>query len=1133
MVSRVVLRRSYAQLEEQDTKRNLDRAVSALNDDLSTLDQAGSDYSAWDQTYSFMHGGSPNYPNSEFSAATFLRLRLTGMILFDPEGRQVFGGAVDLRRGVEIPIPTGLSPHLAPGSLLTRLKDPQTKIQGILLLPEGPQLVIAQPIVKTNGEGPVAGVLLMTRALDAAEIAHLAQITHLPLAFRRYDDPAMSEDFLRARTAAEQGEPAWIVPLSGDVIGGFQRLNDVYGKPALLLRMELPRAIYKQGQASLLHFMILLMAAGLVFAAVTMLVLEKTILSRISGLAEGVTEIGASGDLARRVALAGQDELSSLAETINRMLGALETAQKERGERDARLQLMIDQMPAILWTVDTSLCFTSSVGRGLAGLGLRPNQVVGMHIHEYFGTKDPAFEANAAHLRALKGEPSTVEIQWQNRVFDVHVEPLRGADGAITGAIGIALDITGPKQAETERQATFEIIQSVNVTANLDDLFPKIHNSLKKVIRAENCFVALHDRATGLFHFPFFVDQFDTAPAPLDVGRSCTAYVFRTGRPMLIPQKEFDRLVAEGEVELVGEPSPTWLGVPLHTPTETIGVLVVQDYQDEHAYTQRDLEFLSSVGSQIAVAIERKLAERSLERLRRHNELILNSAGDGLYGVDLEGRAIFVNPAAAAMLGWKVEEMVGQFTHAMIHHTKADATPYPMEECPIHSSLLEGTGRHMDTEVFWRKDGSGFPVEYTATPIRDEKGELMGAVVVFKNITERIQLDEQMRRAQKMEAVGRLAGGVSHDFNNLLMVIKGHSDNLLDQIHQGDPLRRSVEQIRKAGDRAAALTKQLLAFSRMQVMEAKVLDLNAVVMELSKMLPRMLGEGIEFAFLAEPKLGRVKADAGQIEQVIINLAVNARDAMPRGGRLTIETSNVDVTTEYARLHSSARPGRYVLLAVSDTGEGMDAETQTHIFEPFFTTKERGKGTGLGLATVYGVVKQSDGFVWVYSEPGKGATFKVYLPLVDEPLERGQSEYGTRRALRGSETILLAEDEEDVRDLAREFLTRSGYMVLEAKNGAEALAMATDHNGPIHLLVTDVVMPKMGGPELADRLAPLRPRMKVLFMSGYAENAAVEHDILDRGSAALQKPFALEVLGRKVREVLENAAAETVPRERMV
>jgi two-component system cell cycle sensor histidine kinase/response regulator CckA len=301
---------------------------------------------------------------------------------------------------------------------------------------------------------------------------------------------------------------------------------------------------------------------------------------------------------------------------------------------------------------------------------------------------------------------------------------------------------------------------------------------------------------------------------------------------------------------------------------------------------------------------------------------------------------------------------------------------------------------------------------------------------------------------------------------------------------------------------------------------------------MSKMLPRILGEGIEFASVAEPKLGRVKADPGQIEQVIVNLAVNARDAMPRGGKLTIETSNVELTTEYARLHASARPGRYVMLAVSDTGHGMDAETQARIFEPFFTTKERGKGTGLGLATVYGVVKQSDGFLWVYSEPGKGATFKVYLPLVDEPLDRGQSEFGTRPALRGSETILLAEDEEGVRELAREFLTKSGYSVLEAKNGAEALALAAEHQGTIHLLVTDVVMPKMGGPELADRLAPVRPRMKVLFMSGYAEYAAVEHDILDRGSAALQKPFALEVLGRKVREVLEDAAAESSPRERI-
>ena len=1132
-VSRLVLLRSYAALEEQDTRQNLDRAVSALNDDLLSLDRTASDYSAWDQTYAFIHGANPNFIKTEFPLEALLRLQVSCAVILDNSGRIVFSEAADLRHGVIAPLPAGLEQQISQGPALAHHENPSSRKAGILLLPGGALLMVSQPIVTSEAKGPVVGTVLMARLLDATEVSRLAQVTRLSLSVRRFDDPAMPDDFLRARSATGQSAPSFIRPLDEDTIAGYQLLHDVYGNPALLLRMELPRGIYQQGQASLLHFMILLLAAGLVFAAVALLVLEKTVLSRVSGLTEGVAEIGARGELSRRVALAGRDELSGLADTINRMLGGLEAAQHEREAGDARLRLLIEQMPAVLWTTDAELRFTSSVGRGLSHLGLRPNQVVGMKVTEYLKTGNPEFMGNAAHLRALRGEPVTMEFQWQDRVFDMHVEALRGADGAITGTIGVALDITERTRAEAERQVMFEIIESVNLTANLDELFQRIHSALKKVVRAENCFVALHDRATGLFQFPFFVDQFDTAPAPQKVGRSCTAYVFRTGSPMLIPQKVFDEMVAAGEVELVGEPSPSWLGVPLKTPRETIGVLVVQDYKDANAYMPRHLEFLASVGNQIAVAIERKLAEGTLEHLRRQNEMILNSAGEGLFGIDLEGRATFVNPAAASMLGWKIEEIAGQSMHTLSHHSKPDWSPYPEEECPIGAALKDGITHHVDHEVFWKKDGTNFPVEYTSTPIRDEHGKQVGAVVVFKNITERIQLDEQLRRGQKMEAVGRLAGGVAHDFNNLLMVIKGHSDNLLDQIPESAPFRRSVEQIRKAGDRAAALTRQLLAFSRMQVMQARVLDLNTVVSDLSKMLPRILGEGVEFVFKADPALGHVKADPGQLEQVILNLAVNARDAMPRGGKLTVETSNVELTTEYVRLHPSAHAGRYVLLAVSDTGHGMDAETQARIFEPFFTTKERGKGTGLGLATVYGVVKQSDGFIWVYSEPGMGATFKVYLPIVDEPLDAPHSEWGASPAVfrRGSETILLAEDEEDVRELAREFLTKSGYVVLEARNGAEALKVASEHSGPIHLLVSDVVMPKMGGPELADRLAPTRPGIKVLFMSGYAEYAAVEHEIIDKGSAALQKPFALEALGRKVREVLEGAAVEASPREK--
>jgi CheY-like chemotaxis protein len=372
-----------------------------------------------------------------------------------------------------------------------------------------------------------------------------------------------------------------------------------------------------------------------------------------------------------------------------------------------------------------------------------------------------------------------------------------------------------------------------------------------------------------------------------------------------------------------------------------------------------------------------------------------------------------------------------------------------------------------------------------------------------------------------MEAVGRLAGGVAHDFNNLLMVISGYTYVLLNQLGMADPRRQKAEAIQEATQRAATLTRQLLAFGRKQVLELKVIDLNAVVADISKLLRPLIGEDIEVVVTRDPQLGHTEADPGQVEQVVMNLAVNARDAMPSGGKLIIETRNADLDDNYQRAHANVKPGRYVMLAVSDTGCGMDAETQLRIFEPFFTTKEKGKGTGLGLSTVYGIVKQSGGYVFAYSELGRGTSFKIYLPRVDEAAADSVPERQARIGLRGSESILLVEDEESVRELIAEALKAQGYNVLVAGNGQEALALAAPANCHIDLLISDVVMPGMSGRELAKRMAGSRPGMRVLYLSGYTEDAIVHHGVLDPGTAFLQKPFSLDALACKVREVLDS------------
>jgi len=685
---------------------------------------------------------------------------------------------------------------------------------------------------------------------------------------------------------------------------------------------------------------------------------------------------------------------------------------------------------------------------------------------------------------------------------------------AIEGIILSCQDVTDLQRMEAERQVISEVVHALNETANLDELLEGIHKALKKVLPAENCFVALHNPETDTFSFPFFADQVDVVPPPQKVGRSCTAFVFRTGSAMLIPQSEFDRLAAQGKVELVGSPSPAWLGVPLKTPKATIGVLVVQHYENEHAYDTRDLEFLSSVGGHIALAIERRRAEDALRKNEEMFRLLFSNNPLPTWVLDRETlRFLEVNDAAVQQYGYSRDEF-RNMTLLDVDHAEEKETRIE------HFRQWSGDGRYHGNWKHRKRDGKILEVESVSHELN--YGGRRVWLVVAQDVGARHLLEQQFRQAQKMEAVGRLAGGVAHDFNNLLMVIKGHTELLRDAISPTDQLSKKIEQIERAADRATSLTRQLLAFSRMQVLQPRVMNLNEVVEDMGRLLPRLIGEDIDLEIRAAKNLGAIKADASQMEQVIMNLVVNARDAMPDGGRLLIETSNEDLDGAYNAVHPVVRQGSYTLLAVSDNGTGMDAETQAHIFEPFFTTKPQGKGTGLGLATVYGVVKQSGGFVWVYSELGKGTSFKIYLPRVDQPVVKGGPTQFGLEAPRGTETILLAEDEQDVREVAKEFLESGGYTVIEARDGAEALKLEEMHEGAIGLLITDMVMPGMNGQELAGLLQLKRAGLQTLYMSGYSERAAAESAQGDSSIRLLTKPFSRSALLRTVHEILKPA-----------
>lgn len=521
---------------------------------------------------------------------------------------------------------------------------------------------------------------------------------------------------------------------------------------------------------------------------------------------------------------------------------------------------------------------------------------------------------------------------------------------------------------------------------------------------------------------------------------------------------------------------------------------------------------------------ERKQAEEALRTEKERFQTLLENAPFGVIMIDKQGIFRYVNSKFIELFGYDLNDI----PNGKEWFRKAYADPdyrHQVIETWINDSNTSRPGEKVP-RIFTVhcKDETKKIIRFITVQLGTGEYLLSCEDITLVQLAEeeKAALAEQLRQSQKMEAIGRLAGGIAHDFNNLLTVIRGYSQLSLLELKAEDKLRENIEEVQRATQRATDLTRQLLAFGRRQIMEMKVLDLNALLKDLDKMLHRVIGEDIKLTYLLSDEIGKIRVDPGQMEQVILNLAVNARDAMPSGGKLTIETSNAELDEAYAHTHIGSKPGRYVMLSVSDTGVGMTPEIRERAFDPFFTTKEKGKGTGLGLSTCYGIVKQSGGNIWAYSEPGRGTTFKIYFPQADESLKEAKEEDKTVEILKGTETILAVEDEIEVRKLVAEILKGQGYRVIEASDGEEAIKVAQKNSGnKIHLLLTDVVMPGMSGRELAEMLAPQHPGLRILYMSGYTDNAIVNHGVLDEGVNYIQKPFTLDALARKVREVLDR------------
>lgn len=1001
------------------------------------------------------------------------------------------------------------------------------------------------------GLGESWETLLVKKTPDNT-VAFISPLRHAPEAGLNKTIPMGSIEALPAQAAAR-----------GESGSGFS--GDYRGKDVLAAWQPIPSmgwgliAKIDQEEAdapieALWKLLIIIILATLFLAILAAYAMARSIADPILRLKKGVELVG-SGNLDYKVATVAKDEVGALSRAFDAMTDYLkktttsiyllneENTARKKAEKKVQ-DLFENSRDALMTLEPPSWRFTSGNPATIRMFGVQDEaDFISHRPWELSPTLQPDGRVSAEKALEMI-EIATREgshfYEWTHRrvngeefFADVLLTQVEWKGKGILQAT--VRDITERKLAETYQEIGLKVLQILNAPGDLQDAIQYCIAVLKARTDSDAVGIRLQEGED----FPWDKEGkacLECTCGLVISGKTDPANPFFTMGGSFWTNDSAQLLTISPDQELRFHPCNRCITagyasialVPIWSRGKIVGVVQINDKRKGH-FTLGAIEILEEIASHIGETLVRKQLEESLARLHQRNELILRSAGEGILGLDLEGKHTFVNPTAARMLGYTAEELIGQLSHSLWHHTKADGTPCPREVCNIYAAYHDGVTHSSSAEVFWRKDGTRFSVEYTSTPIY-ENDQLTGAVVTFTDITARIQaqtererLADQLRIAQKLEAIGLLTSGIAHDFNNLLSVISGFCELSLLDMKDDDPLRENLLEIQGAGEHAAALTRQLLAFSRSQVLKLEVLNLNDIFGHMDRILRRLVREDINLAITLSPDLGCVKADPSQMEQVILNLVLNARDAMPQRGKLTLETQNVALDQEYVKRHPGVQPGSYVMLAVSDTGIGMDAPTKAHLFEPFFTTKARGKGTGLGLSTVYRIVKQSGGHISVYSEQGHGTCCKVYLPQVDETAKMISLQELPVSTSSGSETILVAEDEKRLRKLVCRILRNKGYAVLEASSGDEALQLSDSHDGPIALLLTDVIMPKLNGRETAERLILKRPDTKILYMSGYTENVIFHHGILEEGINLIQKPFTPEALLLRVRKVLDRAS----------
>lgn len=1097
LVFRFIVYDSFLELDNRLALRNVNRVAHAIDRELKHLDSFTHDWSSWDDTYRFALDGNKQYQDSNLLPAVFRDQKLNLIHVYNKDGRLVWGRTYDMDFETELDLDLREELGAEVFREMTDQQDKDRSTRGFILTGSGILVISSNPILTSQNTGPSRGAMVMGRFIGKEFIETIAEQTAIDIAAFSLNDAKLPRE-ARQFMESHNGDPrdTHLYSTSRKTHAYFM-IRDIAGHPVLMIRASMPRDIMMKGTWAYTIGFLFIITLGIIILLVLSVLLSAMVIRPITSLTSEVLRWEGTEDVSGQFFMARRDEIGTLSREFKTLVEKLSERQKSIEFSEKRLRQIIDLVPHYIFAKDLDGSFVLA-NKAFADLfGLQPGDMVGMNICSLVSSEET--------IRAIRDEDSEVirtgkprhvardilfSAARSNRYVQTTQIPFMSPDASKPAVLGVSVDMTEIKNAEEALRQSQRMMEDL-INFLPDATFAVDRNG--KLIAWNRAMevmtgLSMHDLNSSDPEEYTKIFYGETRPVLLDL-------IFEDNEGV---RAMFDFVIGKGDTYISESYAPNL-------------------YQGRGAHIWAiAAPFYDSSGSIVgAVECIRDITDRKKaeELLRRHSETI-EQLLDGVVMTGLDGTIHYANPSWANMHGYTADEIVQR--HIEMFHTKeqmmSEVTPF-VEELLANGSNRGNLGRI-------KKDGTLFTTLTSSFLLKDAHGKPTAIIKIARDITDELKMENQLRQAQKMEVVGRLAGGVAHDLNNMLSPILGYAEIVLTEMSQQDPGYDHIVQIKTAADRARNLTHELLAFSRKQVLDMKIVDLAEVVASYGKMLRRTIREDIAIHIRQNLSKGAVRVDISQMGQILMNLAVNAADAMPQGGSITIDIRDVTLDDAYAQTHQGVVAGNYVVMSFSDTGLGINPKIMEHIFEPFFTTKERGKGTGLGLATVYGIVRQHGGHISVYSEIGMGTTFKIYLPCVDGIAENLLEPSPATRGVGGKETIAVAEDDPGVRELTCEILKKHGYNVITAASSHELLAFLEASDDPIDMLLTDVIMPDMNGRELYLKLSERRPDLKVLFMSGYTDDVIAHHGILEKGVQLIQKPFSIGTLTEKIRHIID-------------